>query len=212
MRFEDIVRTYAEQPLTKQLLLDILRHYKRPHDKIDELVKERKLLQIKRGLYIPGPGLDLAPPEPFLVANHLHGPSYVSMDTALSYWKLIPERVFEVSSITTQYTRVYETVIGRFSYRSLPLPYYSFGIRQVALTDKQNVLIASAEKALCDKIVSTPGILLRSMRQVWTVLLEDLRIDKKSLSSLDISAMNSWLGQAPKASSLSMLVKTLIKV
>ena len=67
MIFQEAVQAYAEQPLTKQLLLDILKEYKRPHDKIDELVKQQMLVQVKRGLYIPGPKLNITPPE--LISN-----------------------------------------------------------------------------------------------------------------------------------------------
>ena len=52
MIFQEVVQAYAEQPLTKQLLLDILKEYKRPHDKIDELVKLQMLVQVeKRAVY-----------------------------------------------------------------------------------------------------------------------------------------------------------------
>jgi hypothetical protein len=78
MSFLEAIQSYAEQPITKQLLLDMLKEYKRPHDKIDELVKQQMLLQIKRGLYIAGSRLSIASPEPSLIANHLYGPSYVS--------------------------------------------------------------------------------------------------------------------------------------
>lgn len=85
MIFQEAVQAYAEQPLTKQLIMDMLKEYKRPHDKIDELFKQQMLVQGKRGLYIPGPKLNLTLPEPFLIANHLYGPSYLSLDSALSY-------------------------------------------------------------------------------------------------------------------------------
>jgi hypothetical protein len=209
MQFEEKTRKYAETPLSKQLLLDILHDYKRPYDKIDELVKENRLVQVKRGLYVPGPRLNIASPEPFLVANHLYGPSYVSADSALSYWGLIPEKVYEVCSFTTRRTKIFQTVVGKFSFKQLPMPYYSFGISQVALSQKQTVLMASKEKALCDKVVTTPGVLLRSIKQARALLLEDFRIDKESLRNLDLKVMGDWLHQAPKAESLAVLLKTL---
>ncbi len=209
MSFQEAIQSYAEQPINKQLLLDMLKKYKRPHDKIDELVKQQMLLQIKRGLYIAGPRLSIASPEPSLIANHLYGPSYVSLDTALSHWGLIPERVYEISSITTSKSKTYKTDIGRFSYKYMPLPYYSFGIKQVALTKKQTVMMASQEKALCDKIITTSGVLLRSVKQTLELLTEDFRIDKEMLRSLDATAISSWLKDAPKENSLMILVKTL---
>jgi hypothetical protein len=209
MNFQDNIQAYSEQPLNQQLLLDLLKEYKRPHDKMDELVKKELLIQLKRGLYIPGPSLRIIPPEPFLVANHLYGPSYISMDTALSYWGLIPEKVFETSSITTNNSKLFKNVVGKFSYRKMPLPYYSFGIKQVQLTKKQTVLMASKEKALCDKIIATPAVLLRSAKQTLELLIEDFRIDKNALRELETATISSWLKEAPKKNSLTMLVKTL---
>ncbi|MGL6266343.1 MAG: type IV toxin-antitoxin system AbiEi family antitoxin domain-containing protein [Chitinophagaceae bacterium] len=209
MIFQEAVQAYTEQPLTKQLLLDILKEYKRPHDKIDELVKQHMLVQVKRGLYIPGTKLNITSPELFLIANHLYGPSYISIDSALSYWGLIPERVYEISSVTTSNSKTFKTAIGRFSFRNMPLPYYSLGIRQVELTKRQIVLMASGEKALCDKIITTSGILLRSVKQTLALLKEDFRIDIEQLRSLDATLITTWLEIAPKENSLRVLVKTL---
>lgn len=208
----DILRNigvFSEQPLKTELLLHLLKTYKRPYDKINELVKQGMLLQIKRGLYIPGPNLDLKAPEPFLIANHLYGPSYVSLDAALFYWGLIPERVFEISSVTCKKATKYQTEEGVFSYTTLPLPYYSYGINQVVLTPKQTVLLASPEKAICDKIISTAGLILRSKMQTVSYLIEDLRIEKERLKRLDTEAMQTWINESPKKSSIEILVKTI---
>ena len=42
--------------------------------------------------------------------------------------------------------------MGRFNYTHLPLPYYSLGIKKVALTPKQVVLMASPEKLYVMKL------------------------------------------------------------
>src|SRR3990170_6604831 len=209
MEFREAIQPYAEQPLTKQILMDLLKEYKRPFDKINELVKQDLLIQVKRGIYIPGKKLNIASPELFLLANHLYGPSYVSLDAALSHWGFIPERVYEISSVTTNPAKKYRTAVGRFTYIHMPLPYYSFGIKQVELTKKQTVLMASAEKALWDKIVTTPGVLLRSVKQTLELLIEDFRMDKNMLRNLNSSLIRSWLVEAPKENSLMILVKTL---
>ncbi len=190
-------------------MMDLLREYKRPNDKINELVKSGELIAVKKGLYIPGAKINIAKPEPFLLANHLRGPSYVSLESALSFWGFIPERVYEVSSITIKPAQTYKTSVGRFTYAHAALPYYAFGIRSVSLTPRQVVLIASPEKALCDKIVMTSGIYLRSVKQAREFLTDDLRIDEDSLRKLNLDEMNSWVNDAPKKSSLDMLVKTL---
>jgi hypothetical protein len=212
MDFREKVQEYAEEPLTRQLMLDILRDYQRPNDKINELVKNGALTAIKNGLYIPGPKINTARPEPFLLANHLRGPSYVSTEAALSFWGLIPERVYEVSSVTIKTAKTYKTPIGRFSYFHAPLPYYSFGIKSVTLTARQVALIASPEKALCDKIVMTAGIILRSSKQVKDFLIDDLRIDENMLQKLDWKEIGSWTSDAPKKNSIDMLVKTFSRL
>jgi hypothetical protein len=209
MYFQEAIAPYAGQPLTQQLLLDILREYKRPYDKITELVKQEQLIQVKRGLYIPGAKLKLPPPVSFLLANHLYGPSYVSLDSALSFHGLIPERVFEISSMTLRAAKTYDTNAGRFSYTKMPQPYYSYGIQSAELATNQVALVATPEKALCDRIINTSQLQLRSVKQTIDFLTEDLRIEKSSLRQLDAGAISRWIKTAPKKTSLAMLVKTL---
>jgi len=79
----------------------------------------------------------------------------------------------------------------------------------MSFSGKQKVLIASPEKASCDRIIMTSGILLRSTKQVNEFLLEDLRIDESFLLRLQVEEIKSWIPFAPKSSSLKMLVKYL---
>ena len=209
MDFRTALQSFSEEPLTKQVLLELLKEYKRPFDKINELVKQEILVLVKNGLYIPGPASLVRGPESYLLANHIWGPSYVSLESAMSYWGMIPERVYEVSSVTTKLSKIYNTPIGRYSYAHVPLPYYTLGIKQRKLTDKQNVLMASPEKALCDKVITTSGILLRSKKQVSQFLIEDLRISEDRLQSLNTEEMKSWLPFTPKKSSLEILINTI---
>jgi hypothetical protein len=83
------------------------------------------------------------------------------------------------------------------------------GIQSVALTETQRVLIASPEKSLCDKIVTTAGINLRSKKQAQSYLLDDLRIDQEKLGELNIEEMSNWLSVAPKANSLKILIEAI---
>jgi predicted transcriptional regulator of viral defense system len=203
------IKEYVAAPLSHNVVMEALSSYNRPNDKISEMIKSGELVSLRRGLYVPGPELDLPLPDSFVVANHLRGPSYISLESALSYWNLIPERVYEISSVTTKTSKIYNTAIGRFSFQHLPTPYYAFGIRSVPLTELQTALIASPEKAICDKIVLTSGILLRSVSQTMDFLIDDMRMDEEQLQNLDISAIQSWVEDAPKRSSLQMLVNTL---
>lgn len=209
MDFRPIVKNYTNAPFTRHLLVELLSNYKSPKDKISELIKSGSLTSVRRGLYVIGSNMDLPSPEPFLIANHLRGPSYVSLESALSYWGMIPERSYEISSVTMKSSKLYKTPVGRFSYHFLSFPYYAFGIRSVQLTPKQTIMIASPEKALCDKIILTSGINLRSVKQTIAFLLEDLRMNEEILKRLDKEIIYSWLESAPKKNSLKILIKTL---
>lgn len=212
MDFRYIAKQFNNAPFTRQVMLDMLKDYKRPNDKISELIKSGDLILLKRGLYIPGGNTDLTAPEPFLIANYLWGPSYISLETALSYWGLIPERVYEICSVTMKLSKKIKTPAGRFTYRFMPSPYYSFGIRSVELVSGQVALVATPEKALCDKIISTAGLTLRSITQTSNFLMDDLRIDRQGLQKLNVKELNSWIADAPKKDSLQMLIKTLNKL
>ena len=209
MELIKLARDFSEAPFSRHLILEMLKEYKRPNDKINEWVKSGQLIAVRRGLYIPGKQSNLTVPEPFLIANHLRGPSYVSLESALSYWGLIPERVFEITSVTLKTTKQYNTPVGRFNYQRLPSPYYAFGIESIQLSPKQTALIASREKAVCDKIILTSGVTLRSARQTKDFLLDDLRMDESELQKLNTKMMRSWLRDAPKKNSLEMLIKTV---
>ncbi len=203
------IRQYPEIPITHNVIQEMLTEYRRPNDKISNLIRSGVLVSLRRGLYIPGPETDVRPPDLFLIANHLRGPSYVSLKSALSHWGMIPERVYETSSVTIRTSTVYNTPVGRFSFTHLPVPYYSFGIRSVRLSELQTAMIASPEKALCDTIVLTPGVNLRSMIQTEEFLFEDMRMDEEMIMNLDLSMIDSWLDDAPKRSSLNMLIRTI---
>ncbi|MFK7795876.1 MAG: hypothetical protein AB8E82_00375 [Aureispira sp.] len=206
------IQKYVEAPMPRHLILKLLSDYKRPNDKISTLIKNQELISLRRGLYITGPKISLSTPEPFLIANHLRGPSYVSLESALSYWNMIPERSYEISSVTIKTSTLYKTPVGRFSYRQLKLPYYSYGIKNVKLSPQQTILVASPEKALCDKIVLTPKVYLRSIKQTQAFLIEDLRIEEEILHTLDPQLLKLWIKNTPKKSSIEMLLKTLIEL
>lgn len=131
MDFRFLAKQFNNALFTRQVILYMLKEYKRPNDKISELIKNGNRILLKRGLCIPGRNIDLTAPEPFLIANYLWGPSYVSFETALSYWNFIPERVFEISSVKMKLSKKIKTPVGRFTYRFMPSPYYSFGIKSL---------------------------------------------------------------------------------
>ncbi len=210
MDYRPVLMRLSNQPLSHQLLASILKEYERPNDKIYQLAKEGVIQSIKKGLYVAGPALNVdRKPEPFLLANHILGPSYVSVETALAFHGLIPERVYEIASMTTQAPRKFNTPLGTFTYTRLPLPYYAFGIRSEKLADDQYAMVASPEKALCDKIITTSGLLLRSKKAARAFLIENMRMDEEALKQLNTKEMTSWIKGSLKEESLSMVVNVI---
>lgn len=200
---------FSDQPISTPLLLGLLKGYSRPYDKIMEMVNQGIIYQLRRGLYITTNLVSTNTPEPFLIANHLYGPSYVSLDSALFHWGLIPERVFEISSVTPKVSKRFITQNVVYSFTHLPLAYYPLGIQSFSLTENQTVLIASPEKALCDKVITTSGINLRSRQQALAFLVEDLRIEKDQLRELNLREMVKWLPVCPKRSSIKILIEAI---
>lgn len=212
MDFRKLLSSFEWQPITHQILTSLLHQYKRPNDKIKALKDKGIIKSVKRGIYVPGENANMQMPESSLIANHIYGPSYLSMETALSHYGLIPERVYAVTSMTTKPSKDFRTSIGLYSYSYLPLPYYAFGIQNVQLQENQNVIMATPEKALADKIVTTPGVILRSTNNAQNYVFENLRMDQSDLKDFDTSQMHSWLADAPKKESLEIVIKMIEKL
>ena len=159
--------------------------------KISYMVKKGDLIRLKQGVYIFGDDYRQSPINLFAAANLLYTPSYVSFDYALSYYGLIPEKVYEITSATLHANKLYETHIGRFSYKSIPLKAYSIGIDW--LYDKYNggQLIATPEKALCDKIRYDRGLGRLSQDKAINYLEYDLRIELDMLVTLDVELIHT---------------------
>ena len=209
MDINQTIANYSKQPITRQLLKSWLKDYKRPNDKISALKSEGLLTSVKRGIYIAGLKSYGGRPENPLLANHLHGPSYLSTDSALSFHGIIPERVYSVTSMKIKTSRDFDTPIGLFTYIHLPLPYYTFGINMVRLTSEQYAMIASPEKAICDKIVNTSGLILRSISGAGNYLFDNLRMDEEVLKALNVQMIKEWLPDAPKKESLNFVIKLI---
>lgn len=212
MDIRTVLKELSNQPLTHQLLANLLKDYKRPNDKILSLKAAGLIQPVKKGLYIAGRALGSVRPESALLANHMLGPSYLSMESALAHYGLIPEKVFAVTSMTTKPSRKFQTGIGLFTYTNLPLPFYAFGLATVKLTEDQRAIMAIPEKALCDKIVTTAGISLRSQSSARDYVFGNLRMEEDDLAKFDLNAMSSWLENAPKRESLEMLIKMIEKI
>lgn len=160
--------------------------YSGVRDKITQLLASGGLVRVKKGLYVFGPEVAREPYRVETLANLIFGPSYLSLEWALAYYTLIPERALEITSVTTKRDRVFDTPIGRFSYRYLHPEKYPVGVDVIELDARHPILIATREKALADQVaLRNPRGFLRSHADVEAYLGDDLRIDFEEFRSFD---------------------------
>ena len=149
------------------------------YNKIAREEKAGNLIKLKRGLYSTG---DVT--NPLVVANYIFAPSYISFETALAYYGMIPERVYVIKSATYKKnkTKLYENKLGRFMYEDVSKQVFAYGVDVVEI-EGFKVQIASREKALLDMIASVAP--RNSIKEVEALLFEDLRINEDVYDELD---------------------------
>lgn len=170
-----------KHPFDYTYLMNLLKDYHAPRDKISRMIKKKEIIPVKKGLYVVssefGARIDLK-----VLANLIYGPSYISLEYALSYWGLIPERVEEITSMTNKRNKVFETPLGIFSYKYLENSKFSIGIERISEASGA-FLIAGKEKALCDRLALVKGLKTGEIREF---LEDEMRLDMAELAHFDV--------------------------
>jgi predicted transcriptional regulator of viral defense system len=149
MKFENLFSLVGDQPLFETGLL--LAGDVDPDDvrrQLSRWVRAGKIRQLRRGLYMLEPPYQSVAPHPFLIANALVPGSYVSLQSALAYYGLIPEYTPRTLSVTTLRPSQQG---GGFYFQHIS-PHFYFGYQLVALSSQQRAFIAKPEKALLDLV------------------------------------------------------------
>jgi predicted transcriptional regulator of viral defense system len=157
MLFEDLLSIVGQEPVFDTGILlagDVDPNYLRRQ--LSEWVSTGKLWQLRRGLYALAPPYQKAKPHPFLVANRLVPGSYISLQSALAYYGLIPEFVVTITSVTIRRPGEWETPLGSYLYRHIR-PELFFGYEWQQVDREQHAFLAKAEKALLDLVYLQPG-------------------------------------------------------
>jgi len=176
---------------THEMLFDILKDsFSNVNEKISSMIKKNDIIRLKRGIYFLNPKYSSIPIDKISVANILYAPSYVSFEYALSYHSLIPERVYGITSATLRLKKIYDTPIGRFDYIKVPKRVFSIGVDWLYDDELGGRLIATKEKALCDKIKNEKKLGVLSQKKLWDYLIYDLRIEEFELLKLDLALLN----------------------
>jgi len=188
---ETIRKKIPQEEFDYQTLLDCLKGYARPRDKISDLLKKGIIIRVKKGLYIFGDDYRRKPFSREILANLIYGPSYISLDYALQHYGLIPERVEAVTSVTTGRFRRFSTPVGLFTYRMIPLKAFRIGMDRVEIGDGRAFLIATPEKALADKLYDGRGTGIQTQKELNNYLENNLRIDSANLRELNPAVLDA---------------------
>jgi predicted transcriptional regulator of viral defense system len=157
MRIEELAELLQDEPVFSSSLLKVAGIKARQIElQLVRWTQAGRLLQLRRGVYAFAKPYRKIEPHPFLVANRLQRGSYVSFQSALAYYDLIPEHVPVVTSATTGRSETLQTPLGAFIFRHLKTGMFS-GFRQMKIAERQSVLLATPEKALVDLLYATAG-------------------------------------------------------
>ena len=161
MEFERLLELVGEEPVFETSLLlagkvnpEIVRL------QLSRWTKSGRIYQLRRGLYTLAPPYQKVKPHPFLIANSLQRASYVSGQSALAFYGLIPDIVQVTLSVTAGRPEHLETPLGIFEFRHIK-PQLLSGYRMTALhglnSPEQQALVARPEKGLLDLVYLQPG-------------------------------------------------------
>lgn len=173
------------------VLHQALSHYASPGDKVRDMVRRGEIVRLRRGLYAISPEHRNAPISLEVLANTLYGPSYLSLEYALSYYGLIPERAPELTSVCLGRSRRFETPVGNFSYCSIKKTAYVDGFDLRSLSDGRSYLMATPEKALVDW-TENRRLAIFSEKEMADRLLEDMRMNEEDLSELNLQQVERF--------------------
>lgn len=122
--------------------------------RLNEWQDKGYIRKVVRGYYV-FTDVEMSEPALYEIANRIYAPSYVSFETALAYYGLIPESVYGVVSASTRKTSRFPTDTGTFSYRTILRR--AFSGYTVEAYGRGHFKIAEIEKAVVDFLYLHPG-------------------------------------------------------
>jgi len=178
---EQIRKAVSQDVFDYTQLMHALNNYSKPRDVVTLLIRKGRLMRIRKGLYIFGEGWRIKEISREMLANLIYGPSVVSLEYALSWHGLIPERVYTITSVASGRSRIFETPLGRYTYRQQSPERLSYGA-SLQNNPSGNWLLATPLKALADKVWADKSFKPSSPSSFSYYLFDDLRIDENDLA------------------------------
>ena len=189
MEYEKLLEIVGDEAVFESGLLlagseDPLNVYRQ----LSRWVSAGKIYQLRRGVYTLAAPYRKTILHPFLAANRLQPASYVSLQSALSYYGMIPEYTPVTTSVTTRRPENLTTPLGRFHYQHIDQRWFH-AYRLLELKNEQSAFVATPAKALLDLIYLHPG----ADKQEYLV---ELRL--QFMEQIDMIELNQLADQANK--------------
>ena len=201
MKFEKLLKMTSNLPCFTTRFLLSGQNPAQIRLQLDRWVKNGRVVRLNKSIYTLSEAYRKIKPETFTISNKLKPHSYVSLQSALSWYGMIPEYVAVITSVTTGRTEMIENPLGRFTYRHIS-PKFFWGYQNIELSSKQQAFIARPEKALLDLIYLTA----RGERKEF---LEELRL--QNFSRLNKEVLEEYADKS-KSGKLKRAVSNIKKI
>lgn len=178
------LRKLKSPEITTTMLIGAFCDHEDPRGKINSLSKKGMLKSIKQGVYLISDDLGLRPYSKEILANLIYGPSYISLETALSNYGFIPERVTTTTSICMGRGKSFSTPVGQFEYHNIKKSLYPIGVQLKEIFKGAFCLHAASEKALLDfiHIKETKGE-FKNQKDYFKYILDSYRLDLTAIEN-----------------------------
>jgi predicted transcriptional regulator of viral defense system len=191
MKWEELLKRVADEPAFRTGFLAASgESWPSLRLQLSRWVRSGKLIQLTKGLYTLAEPYAKVSPHPFVLANAMKKASYVSLQSALGHFGMIPEYVPAVTSVTTQRPERVETPPGLFLFRHIKKSWFR-GYKQIDLGSRQKAFVATPEKALLDLAYLTPGA-------DDPDFLAELRLQNVERLNMDVLHQLAWTSGSPK--------------
>ena len=204
----NILTTLGNIPVTSSVIASLYPDVKTKFAKVAQLERAGEIIRLRRNLFVVNPEETGLPLSSGLIANHLLAPSYVSMQTALRYYGLIPEAVYTIQSMTFKAAKEFNTPVGNYCYYHISRETYPIGITQIK-EENSVYIMATPENALCDLIANQPGINLRYKKEALEFLEENLRFDMDKFCQFSPEIFLAYAKNGKKSTSILTILKLL---
>lgn len=199
MKYEALIQQFANRQWieTPEVAVWFDEPLRQIQVRLSRWVHQGKLIQLRKGKYLLPEVYRRKSVSTYTISNNLYSPSYISLETALEYFGIIPEAVIGIQSVTTRPTKEWNTPIGLFYYHHIKQERF-FGFQLVKRLNSETFYCATPEKALADMFYFKKGEWIKSR-------IQEMRL--QNLEQIELDTLNS-IGDIMNSKKVIRAIKT----